>query len=178
MKRIVLLLIIAFTSSIGFSQPHKAKAEAEIKRIFSKNYTNIKFKRARTEWEGLRQYHDYYFDAEWKQPLNFKCNPNAKVTASLSVEYWASGDKRSGAVAGVWRQKGMKEPDWKQIESAFIKEYESGNFDPLDYFSSSLLNEVLEIQEVGILTLGDDGFFEPFRNGVKFFPKDEQIGEL
>ena len=94
MKRIVLLLIIAFTSSIGFSQPHKAKAEAEVKRIYSKNYKNIKFRSSKEDWDGLRRYHTYYFDCEWRHPLNFKCNPNTKVTASINIDYWASGEKR------------------------------------------------------------------------------------
>lgn len=159
MKNLSLLFLFLLSFSFnGISQSHKSKATAEINKIFGSKYNNISFWYAKEQWEGLKHYYTYYYKAEVSGVKAFKCNSSAKVTANLKVHIWSNGEKRYAATAHGHKIENIKPPNFDQIEKYIRKEFEAGNFNPVEDFNSSMLNDVLEVISVGVVRPGDKEF--------------------
>ncbi|MFN3341168.1 MAG: hypothetical protein ACK40M_00625 [Flavobacteriales bacterium] len=152
MKRFSMLASILFFFFVPELQAqHEAKAKSEIEKSFGSKYKNFRFDTKLLRYEGLRSYTSYYYIGENSFPLNFKCNTGAKLQVFFAVDIWSNGDVKFSPISWGHYFTSIKDPDWAQLSNAISNAYKEGKFNLLEEFSSSRLNDIIEVLEVGVL---------------------------
>jgi hypothetical protein len=136
MKTILLIAGLLLFGNFAGAQ-FESKAVADAKKYFP-GYSQYEYSHKTQKVAGLRYY--YRCTVEAYKNANFKCYPNAKLNKSLWVEYWSNGQLKD---KGTWigtSIKNVPNPDVNSMTAAL-----KDSFDPIAYFESSWLWNLLEI---------------------------------
>ena len=142
--KFLLLLIGAMTLSFSTLAQFESKAVSDAKKYFS-GYSTYEYSHKTQKIFGIRVY--YRCTVEAYKNAGFKCYPSAKLQKSLWVEYWSNGELKD---KGTWL--GTSYEDVPNPNHATLTSALKSSFDPIEFFDSVWLWDLLEIHGFQIST--------------------------
>lgn len=142
--RSLLFTLLMLGAVIPAYSQFSSKAVTDAKRFFP-GYSKYEYSHKTQKIQNLRYY--YRCTVEAYKNAGLSCYPNAQVNKSFWVEYWSSGElKDKGSWIGS-SYVGIPDPDPSRLVASLEQ-----SFDPIVFFSSSWLWDLLEIHGYEIET--------------------------